>query len=146
VALNTTGNEFQPSVLPDGSEIFFASDRSGGRTLIYHSYAQAGSFGAPQLLSELQIVGGQTISLYAPAISADGLTLYFTGDPGYVWRAQRPTKTSPFGTATLVPELNVGSVQRAAWLSPDMCRLYVAQIRADGGVGPLELYVFSRQP
>jgi hypothetical protein len=67
--------------------------------------------------------------IIAPAISADGLTLYIGSD-----RVQntnidiivltRANKMQQFGNPTPVTELNSNGTDVPGWLSPDGCTLY----------------------
>jgi hypothetical protein len=58
-------------------------------------------WGAPTLVKALDVSG---VELY-PAISSDGLTIYFEKDAYSVYRSTRPSITSDWGTPVLVPEL-----------------------------------------
>jgi WD40 repeat protein len=63
------------------------------------------SFSSPELISELELPG----SLWGPAPSSDGLTLYFAvqaGATGELYRATRPGRASPFNEPEAVGDLN----------------------------------------
>ena len=82
--INTGGWESQPSLSSDGRQLFFASDRAGGkgRSDIWVTTLQAdGQWGAPENL------GGKINTVHneqAPFIHPDGQSLYFMskGHPG----------------------------------------------------------------
>jgi Tol biopolymer transport system component len=80
VELNTAANEVGPILSPDGKQLYFYSDRPGGRggTDIYvASQAADGGWDKPRNL------GPKVNSIaheYDPAISPDGLSLYFASN------------------------------------------------------------------
>jgi Tol biopolymer transport system component len=144
--LNTSSNDQQPFLLPDGSEIYFSSDRSGDSD-IYRAFAAAGGgFGPPSAVTEINTAG---IADEHPVASADDLTIFFSstraGGIGNidVWTATRANASSTFGTITDVQPVNTTSKDIPDWISPDGCRLYLHSDR-DGG-SPHE-YVATRSP
>jgi hypothetical protein len=88
----------------------------------------------------------------APTPSADGLTLYLYSernlppDKGRVFVARRASVNDPFGTPTLVDELQPpdGGWVSPGYLSADACRLYF--YKADSPRGNADLFVASRTP
>ncbi len=129
--LNTTSNDEQPFFLPDGSEIYFSSDRTGTLAL-YRAFATAGQFGAPTAITELNAAGANE----HPAVTADDLTIVFSstqaGGQGNndVWIAQRTSPTAAFGTAVDLTTVNTTSKDIPDWLSADGCRLYLHSDRS----------------
>lgn len=86
-----------------------------------------------------------------PAISKDGLSLYFTSDrPGGfggldLWVSQRGGVDIPWGPAmNLGPNINTSGNENAPNLSIDGHRLYFGSIRP-GGFGSSDIYVSHRQ-
>jgi hypothetical protein len=144
--LNTSSDDQQPFVLPDGSGIYFSSNRTGDSD-IYRARAKAGGgFGAPSAVPELNTAG---VADEHPAVSADDLTIFFSSTrPGGlgnidVWMATRATPTAPFGTPTNVGAVNSPSKDIPDWLSPDGCRLY---LHSDLNGGSPHEYVATRSP
>jgi Tol biopolymer transport system component len=85
----------------------------------------------PQPVTELDTpsieCGGQ--------ISEDGLTLYFDSNVGGnpdLYVARRPSRTSPFGAATPIVELNTGSSEADPSMTPDELEIYFTSDRDTG--------------
>jgi hypothetical protein len=75
------------------------------------------AWSTPVPLTEL-VVAGKTE--YAPAITPDGATIYFTSEPpGLIESATRVDSTSPFGSAAPVSQLNIGSFETDATMTGD---------------------------
>lgn len=76
-------------------------------------------FGAPTLVSELDLPG----KLWGPALSDDGLTLYFAVesdvDAGDLYRATRATRRAPFTGATPIDELNTEEAEGTPYAGAD---------------------------
>jgi hypothetical protein len=144
--LNTSSDDQQPSVLPDGSEIYFASNRSGDSDIYRARSKPGGGFDVPTAVTELNVVG---FADEHPAMSADDLTIFFSSTrPGGlgnidVWVATRTSATAPFGTPTDVGPVNTASKDIPDWISPDGCRLY---LHSDSNGGSPHEYVARRSP
>jgi len=108
-ALNSaTGTTTEMSLTGDGLEIFFTSNRDGRGMEIYRSTRRglAASWSTPALVTE---INDPRSNDYAPAISADGLTVIFTshrGNGADFYIATRPTRSSAFSTPVRLPELS----------------------------------------
>ncbi len=86
-----------------------------------------------------------------PAISKDGLSLYFSSDrPGgfgklNIWVSQRPSLDDSWGTPqNLGPNINSASIDMAPNLTPNGHWMYFHSDRP-GGCGGLDLYVSHRK-
>ncbi len=78
--LNSTAKETQPSLNADGSVIFFASNRAGGRgnlDLWMSTLSEDGTWGEPVNLGDTINTAGDEMS---PFIHHDGKTLYFSSN------------------------------------------------------------------
>jgi TolB protein len=76
---NSTANDFDPAFSPDGSELYFFSNRPGGLggDDLYRVAVSSAGFGAVQALGpEVNSAGNE----WAPALSPDGATLLFATD------------------------------------------------------------------
>lgn len=139
MTVNTASDETGPTIRSDGAELFFQRNSAD----LFHAQLVNGVFATPTQLTELSAPGVRDY----PAISADGLTLYFKYVPQgstaiSTWMARRATTSDPFGSPTQVTELGAAT---PSWLSTDNCRLYVAQDRGDSGQGR-DFYVYARLP
>jgi hypothetical protein len=139
--INTPYAENEPFVTPDGLQLFFASDRPGGRGGFDVYVASREAPGMP--------FGG--VVSYAAAntdnddgglvLSADGLTAYISsvrpGGPGAadIWSATRADPASPFSASAFAPLTSVNNQGRDFDPTPsqDGLRLYFT---ADGVVAP----------
>jgi hypothetical protein len=89
---------------------------------------------------------------WAPFISKDGLSLYFTSGPGRggsggrdIWVSERASENDPWGTPqNLGATVNTAAHESNPALSLDGHRLYFASNRA-GGLGQVDLYVARRR-
>lgn len=139
--INTEALEQNPSLVPDGTSMYFSRD--GG---IYRSELGGNGFGAATPVGELNVEQATT-----PVISSDGLTIYFgsgrTGGAGGqdIWRATRDDVDGSFVDIVNVSELNLDDFEFPEWISPDGCRLYFTS-RRPGGTGGWDMWVATREP
>jgi Tol biopolymer transport system component len=128
-ALDTTSNDEPTSMVPDGSVLYFDSNRSGTYKM-YRVTRKDGKFGVPLPVSGVDI--NDTHNDSAPIISADELTLFFSSDrPGGVgsndvWMATRSTTADGFGAPVNLQVVNTPGLDGATWISPDGCVLYLS--------------------
>jgi hypothetical protein len=133
-------------ITADGSELWFVSNRDSINEppTVWRAVAAGVGFASP---AEVGAVSSKLGDLY-PMLSNDKLTIYVSslrsGKGNFdVWRAHRSTDSDGFGTPFLVSELNTDSDERATWLSPDGCRIY---LRSNRGDGVDRIYVATRLP
>jgi hypothetical protein len=150
--INSGAAETAPAISSDGLSLFFSSNRAGGNgswdLYVATRTSTSEPFGAPVNLG----TGVNTnLPEFAPAISADGLSLYFQrrNDPGGlggddVWVATRASTSDPFGTAVnLGSPVNSTSFEGGPFISDDELALYFASARP-GGAGQIDLYLSNR--
>src|SRR5262249_12794184 len=135
-------------VSPAGDSLWFISDRPGGMGSwdVYEAPIQGGVLGAPQLVAPVN----SSAMEYFPALSPDGLTLWFSSSRADVkaaggmdvWMSTRTTPTSPFSPPTIVQELNSAGDDTVTWLSHDGCRLYMTSNRS----GNYDILMAVRSP
>ncbi len=81
VSFNSTANDFDPSFAPDGSGVYFFSNREGGLgkdDIYFAPYdSRAGVYGAPRNLGAPVNSAGDE---WAPVLSPDGKRLLFASD------------------------------------------------------------------
>jgi hypothetical protein len=81
----------------------------------------------------------------SPAVSADGLGIYFRSTRGSgVWLGRRATTTEPFGTPERLTEIGITDDVHSVGISPDNCTLYFATNRS-GGAGGYDLWEARRR-
>ncbi len=142
--LNSSSNDVQPYLVPNASEIYFSSDRTGDYD-IYSATGSGGVFGAPAAVGQVNETG---VDDQNPTVSADGLEIWFSstrsgGQGGQdVWTALRADAGSPFGAPTLVTQVNSTGNDYPSWVSADLCRLYLYSDRT----GTLHVYLATRAP
>lgn len=111
--VNSSANDGGVSLSLDGLELYFSSERAGGgdgEIYVARRATRSSQFSTPQRVVELSSPGYES----SPALSADGLEVYFasdrTGGVGLrdVWFASRPTTLSAFG-----PPQNLGGLNTA---------------------------------
>lgn len=134
---NTTADDGQPYVTPDGTELFFTSSRQNGQRHLFHSVRGQSGFASPELLSGL--VAGTAADAQV-ALTADGLTIFFGSDragglgKSDIWTATRPTRASPFASPAHVDgPVNTADIDWPNWLSADGCRLYLGHLETTTG-------------
>lgn len=144
--VNTSSNEFDPTVSPDALSIWFGSNRlpsQGDHLYIATRRSTLSQFGDAALATinaaDTSLIDGQ------PFLTADGQELWFTsnragGTAFEIWRA--PRVSDGFGTPVAVDELNTPGNDLPGWLSADNCRLYGATVGSGSGI----LFVATRQP
>jgi Tol biopolymer transport system component len=152
--INSPGYEACPQVSPNGLELYFCSDRSGGDgsldVWVSQRASAHGAWGRPMhLKSEINTPSRD----YPTSISADELELYMGdwGAPrpgGYglsdIWVAKRTSTNAPWEKiVNLGPTINTATNEADACISADGLTLYVASDRP-GGRGRQDIWVASR--
>jgi len=139
-ATNTVDNDRDPALSVDLLTLYFASDRSGGQggfdIWVATRAGPSAPFGAPQLVAAASSIADDT----NPALSADGLTLYFTSHRaggaggGDLWFVERSTPTGAFGVAQNLGGPNTADDETDPTVTADGRTLYFASDRLGGPV------------
>lgn len=133
-----TAGAVAPSLLPDGSRIYFV--RSGD---VYHATWSGVSWGA---VTRVEGVNSPETEDY-PLISPDDRTLYFSSRrPGGagdhdIWIARRASATEAFGAPVPFTEINTAAGDFPAWVSHDGCELWFTRL---AGAGNFDLFRLRR--
>jgi Tol biopolymer transport system component len=106
--------------------------------------ASGGSFDSVRTLTELNTAGDET----APAVIPSNLKIYYSSradtSSAYaydIWTASRSSATDPFGTPTLVSELNTTDAADVVDdITPDDCTIYFHSNRS----GTFQEYIATR--
>ncbi|MEZ4367449.1 MAG: hypothetical protein R2939_14415 [Kofleriaceae bacterium] len=127
------------TVADDELELIFAGRLPAGPKQLYAMTraSTADAWSAPPLIAELAAGGDSE----APRLGPDGNTLYFgstrDGSAGQdVWTATRPDRASPWGTPTLVAEVN--SVAADRWYGT--CGAGTRYVMVSNRDGALDLF------
>jgi Tol biopolymer transport system component len=147
--VNSTNEDRDPALSPDGLTLYFASKRQGGQgdldlwLAVRASVAE--DFGTPGHVSTVSSGSADE----GPYIAADGLSLWFNsarGDgPGgrNFWVTTRASVASAFPAPVLVAELNTDAWESDLQLSSDLLRVYFMSDR-QGGSGSYDLWWAER--
>lgn len=146
--INSDQWESQPSLSPDGKDLYFASRRPGGMggIDIYVSHLQpSGYFGEPENLGpEVNTPGDDQ----CPFIHADNQTLYFTSNhwPGYgdddLFYVRKKTGGGWSQPVNLGYPINTVDKEGTLFIAADGKTAYYASDRSDSR-GGLDLYSFE---
>jgi Tol biopolymer transport system component len=142
--VNGPANEGAPSL--SGDELVIVFDRDDGGIWTATRAAIDSAFGTAERLGES--VNAPFAGF--PALSADGLTLYFASErPGGhggmdLWLATRGGAVEPFGDAeNLGPSINGPTNDAMATISADALTITFASTR-EGGIGDWDLWMANR--
>jgi len=150
--INSLHSDYPASFSSDGLEMYFDSNRSGGRWDSYDIYVSRrpttdDAWGTPVKLGPP--VSSSSVD-FNPIISTDGLSLYFSSfrAGGYgsldIWVATRATVSDPWSeTWNLGPTINTSQDDDAASISCDGLVLYFR--RKPPPNGPGDIYMSTRQ-
>jgi TolB protein len=144
--VNSSGNEWAPSLSPDGKTLLFASDGRGGagRHDLFTARSEGTGFTAARGLTggintaadEFDATfladGGSVVFARSPDVDKDPIALYFSSRErdGYGAGAILPPTVNVEGGHTLGPALD--------WADPSL--LYFTGHRPESSVGKLDLY------
>lgn len=146
--INTADTDGSPTITADGERMVFAR-ATGGHYELYEATRLTTSPGSPWVgVSALTSINNASYSVACPALSPDGLTLYFTTNaeaPGTlattIFVTQRTSRTTAFGTPTPVPALTMsGKLNCPRSVTGDGCELYLS----NNSTGTLSAYVARR--
>jgi hypothetical protein len=154
LAITTPGFiNFDIEVSPDGSTLYFNDgDFTGGNTvpdaanIAIAVKSGSGFTRDPNSVTIMANVNTNNNLEYAPAISADGLELFFTRfnrdtSEAHIYRAIRSNTSSPFEVPQLVSAIE-GQVEGPT-LSPDEKSLYYHKVNTQTGIR--KIYRVTRQ-
>ena len=142
--VNSEVSDTAPSISPDGTTLWFESQRTGLGDIYRAQRSGDGPFDEPTAVGELNTASAEA----APVPSADGLTIWFSSDRAGglgnfdVWTATRSSIEDGFGEPEHVPEVSSEAIDWPSWISLDGCRLYLASRRPDDG--DYDLWVAER--
>ncbi|HCO95519.1 MAG TPA: hypothetical protein DIU00_16490, partial [Phycisphaerales bacterium] len=147
--LNTSGDEWGPSISANGLELHFSSIRSGGYgsddIWVSRRATINDPWGPPENLGS---VVNSSSSESFPFVSPDGLCLFFSEEKNHpirpdslgnvdMWMTRRASVSDRWGTpVNLGPIVNTSSLDNGPRISPDGSKLYFCSERPGGLGGP----------
>ncbi|QQR91357.1 MAG: PD40 domain-containing protein [Myxococcales bacterium] len=139
--------QLAPWLSEDGLLLVYTSDEGGDFELWQSTRSSTSeAFQTPTSLDSLNGIAGG----FAPALSKDGLTIYFgssraggVGDDD-IWSASRSSVNGTFSTPSLVPNVNSASTDGVPYISDDGLTLLFTSFRA-GGQGGADIWQATRQ-
>ena len=139
--LNSTATESDVYVVPDGSAIYFSSDRN---TAGIHSIFRAANAGATFAAPTVVLTDTANLIVNRVVVSPDELTMFYQRG-NEIYETRRAAKTDSFTLATTpLATINSVNADHPTWISPDGCRLYLETDRQ--GTQALDFFVAVRTP
>jgi hypothetical protein len=139
----------EPCIRWDGLEMFFVSDRSGGPGGADIWRSSRASVSTPWDTPTLLATASTSYLEAGPALSPNGLELYFSSNRSGglggedIYKVSRPNLSSLFGAPVSVPSLNSSSNDSAPALSRNGLVIFFASNRP-GGVGDMDIWYATR--
>jgi Tol biopolymer transport system component len=147
--VNSSSEEYGPSLSADGLELYFGSNRPGGSgdydIWVAKRAAVGDAFASPVVLPAVN----STATDYFPILSADGLSLYFastrSGGLGNhdTWVSTRADQTSAFPAPTNFADTNTSDDEIAIAMSADKLTFFIQSSRS-GTLGGYDVWIASR--
>jgi hypothetical protein len=147
-ALSDPAIDEDPTFTADALELYFMSTRAGGRDIWTSRRASATDpWQPPTRVAELD----SDDSDWAPAVSLDGLRIWFARDSvgrGQIWQATRASRATAWNPPAPVAELQSGSVDFAPAVDATETTMYFSSDRVNAGGaiggGDFDLYASTR--
>jgi Tol biopolymer transport system component len=147
--VNSSSNEFGPTLSSDGLELYFGSSRPGGQGNydIWRAVRANTSlaFETPTLVPNVNTGSVE----FFPVLSGDGLSLYFASNRGGgagsydTWVSTRATTTSEFTAPTNLSANNSSATDEAIGVSADGRHFFI-QSQRGGGQGGYDVWMARR--
>ncbi len=142
-SVNSTSQDYNPTLSSDGLTLFFDSTRSGSHIWVATRSSTVASFGTPSLVATVNSNAADV----QPFITADGQELWFTSNRAGglgAYDIYRAVKSgNAFGTPEAITALSSASDEVLPVLSADKLTAYFASDRA-GGTGSVDIWVSHR--
>jgi Tol biopolymer transport system component len=138
--LNSTASDDALSLSADELTVYLESNRPGGAggedIWVAHRTSVSVPFGAPTLLEGINTAANEV----TPAISHDGLRLYYASGGYSLQIATRTTTAAVFSAGTPLAGINGSGFDACPWLSADESQLYFCSVRP-GSRGGADIFV-----
>ncbi len=145
LSLDTGGDETQP-YLANEHDLYFSKLSTASSTFdIYRATISSGNVGTPSLVANVNAASADDD---APAVTPDGLTMYFAsgrnGAQFDIFVSRRASTSAEFGTPTPVSELNDPTKDdRPSYITADGCTI-VFESNRSGGQNGFNIYVAKK--
>ena len=130
-ALNSTGNDSDAYVEPDGRTVWFTSDARagspGGREVFFATRASSADPWGNVTAAPFATAGDET----SARLTDDGLVVVF-GEGGEIYYATRPDRSAGFGPRQLLDAANSEAANFESYVTGDGCGLYWVSTRDTG--------------
>ncbi|MCA8949595.1 MAG: PD40 domain-containing protein [Planctomycetes bacterium] len=147
VQLNSAGDDYEPNLSFDGTELHFISTRAGGlgTSDIYVSQrpSVAAPWGPPQNVGAP--INGPGITNDDPALTQNGLTMFFTTG-GNIATSTRPALGAPWSPPQLFAPANSGSFDHSPIPEGEGDVVWFSSTRAGGAAGSSDFWMVYRDP
>lgn len=142
-ALNSAGSDFEPNLSADGLELYFVSSRSGGlgttNVMVSTRIVAPLPWRAPKFLGGPINATGKAID--DPALTEDGLTIYYTVGVRDIYSATRTSKTAAWGSETaFAPANGLGASEHSPTPHANG-NIMVFASNVSGGTGSADFYI-----
>ncbi|HEY5924728.1 MAG TPA: hypothetical protein VIV11_23775 [Kofleriaceae bacterium] len=142
-SLGSQGLDARPRLSPDELSVIFYSDRLGDRDLFT---ATRGGLNEPFSMPEIVPVVNTTASDRDPALTPDGLQLFFATDRAGtldIYTASRLSTSANFAAPQSIAALNTANHDYFLSLSHDGLTIYFSALRS-GGTGTHDIWYSTR--
>jgi hypothetical protein len=143
-ALANPAMDEEPTFTADLLELYFCSDRLGGRDIFVSTRATAADpWGAPAIVAEISPSNTQEFS---PGLAPDGLTIWFasnrTGGLGFtdIYVSTRATRATPWSPPQLVTELSSSDEDFAPAVNSSGLTMVISSRRS----GNMDMFISTR--
>ncbi|HTL33337.1 MAG TPA: hypothetical protein VL326_09440 [Kofleriaceae bacterium] len=137
-AANSTGAEDDVFVVPDGSAIYFSSDRNGQIYSIFRAEKSGTTYANPMV-----VLSDPNLFVNRVVISPDELTMFYQ-EGNDIRETHRASKTAAWTLEPALTVINSVNADHPTWISPDGCRLYMETDRQ--GTQGLDFFLAVRTP
>jgi len=136
------GEDFVGWISPDGTTLYFLSNRPGSnaRDIYQATRAGAGAFNPPTPVAALNSASDEDSVILTP----DELQAFIGRGNGEMFYSRRADKSAGFSPPALITELNTEGGDTPVWVTADGCTLYFSTNGREAGPGGYDIYYATR--
>jgi hypothetical protein len=144
--LNNSASDFEPNLSADGLELFFVSTRTGktgvSDVMVSTRLAPPLAWGAPKFVTGS--INATSKAIDDPALTEDGLTMYYTVAVRDIYCSTRTSKTAAWANEkAFAPANNLGAVEHSPTPHANGNIMVFASTKS-GGAGSADFYITYR--